>query len=353
MNARVEGEDVLMVAPHLADVDDLNRRARVILRDEGYLGEDKIRFGSRGFAEGDDILALRNDYRIGLLNGTRGTIEHINVGRQTLTVRCDSGEQVIVPFDYADAGHLTHGYATTIHRAQGATVDRCLVLLDETEAREHAYTALSRGRQGNDLFIAERDHRIEERHASEVELDPLDALRSVIGRSAAQRLALDQVDPIPTALDEMCRERDVLRQRIGHGPPDHGREFRELTIRHQQEKRYLSEAHWRLLVAHNDLDQLGPIGRRTHRAQRREIEGRIERFEQDIAGHEKKLAEFDRALDAVAPAVLARASWERENRLDLDRLATLDRHIDLARRLERVAERGFDRGLERGLGIEL
>jgi ATP-dependent exoDNAse (exonuclease V) alpha subunit len=38
MNARVEGEDVLMVAARLADVDDLNRRARYVLRDECHLG---------------------------------------------------------------------------------------------------------------------------------------------------------------------------------------------------------------------------------------------------------------------------------------------------------------------------
>ncbi len=185
----------------------------------------------RGFTEGDDVLALRNDYRIGLLNGTRGAIEQIDVARRTLTVHCDDGEQLVVPFDYVEAGHLTHGYATTIHKAQGATVDRCLVLLDETTAREHAYTAMSRGRRGNDVFIAENDHRVEERHAAEVEVDALDVLRAVVGRSAAQRFALDQVEPSSTPRDSIGHERDALRQRIGKGPPDRSREFRELNVR--------------------------------------------------------------------------------------------------------------------------
>ena len=352
MNARVEGENVLMVAPRLADVDDLNRRARVILRNEGYLGDDGVLLAGRGFAEGDDVLALRNDYRVGLLNGTRGSIEQIDLARRTFTVQCDTGEQVLIPFEYLEAGHLTHGYATTIHKAQGATVDRCLVLLDETGAREHAYTALTRGRHGNDVFIAENDRRIEERHATEVELDALDVLRSVMGRSAAQRLALDQVERGSTSLDSMRHERDVLRQRIGVGPPDRGREFRELTIRHQQAERCLSAAHWRRDVAQEELDKLGPIGRRTHRTKRREIEDRIARSEEDVAGHGENLADLDRAL-AVAPGALARASWEKENRLDLDRLATLDRQIDLAQRFERIAERGLERGLEGDLGIEL
>lgn len=174
---------------------------------------------------------------------------------------------------------------------------------------------------------------------------------SAAPQPSASRLI--RVDPTPTPLDEIRRERAALRQRLGQGPPGCGREFRELSIRHEQEGRYLTEAHWRLDVAHNELDRLGPIGRRTHRTKRREIEDRIERFAADIAGHEDKLARLDTALDAVAPEVLTRASWEKENRLDLDRLATLDRHIDLTQRLERVAERGLDRGLERGLSIEL
>ena len=71
MTARVEGDDVLMVAARLADVDDLNRRARHMLRDEDYLGDDQVVLGGRPFAEGDKVLALRNDYRLGMLNGTR------------------------------------------------------------------------------------------------------------------------------------------------------------------------------------------------------------------------------------------------------------------------------------------
>jgi hypothetical protein len=79
INAHLEGEDALMVASRLRDVDDLNARARRVLQDEGYLGADQIRVGSRAFAEGDQVLALRNDYPLGLLNGTRGTIECIDL----------------------------------------------------------------------------------------------------------------------------------------------------------------------------------------------------------------------------------------------------------------------------------
>src|SRR5690606_31442810 len=124
--------DALMVAPRLADVDDLNRRARQALRAEGYLGADQIVLAGRGYTEGDDVLALRNDYRLDVLNGTRAVVERIDTKQQQMRLGTYDGRRLVVPFAYAEAGHLTYGYATTIHKAQGATVDRCLVLLDDT-----------------------------------------------------------------------------------------------------------------------------------------------------------------------------------------------------------------------------
>src|SRR3546814_9187410 len=132
-------------------------------------------------------MALRNDYQRGLRNGTRGVIDRIDPDRQHLIMVTDRNERREVSFEYLAAGHLTHGYATTIHKAQGATVDRCLILADDTATREHAYTALSRGRHSNDLYLTSQDHRVDERHAHETQTDPLDGLRAAIGRSGARR----------------------------------------------------------------------------------------------------------------------------------------------------------------------
>ncbi|MBW3647411.1 MAG: hypothetical protein KY440_06510, partial [Actinobacteria bacterium] len=69
------------------------------------------------------MIAGRNDYRLGLLNGTRGTVTEVDVRRRALTVLTHEGRTIEVRFPYLAAGHLTHGYATTVHKAQGATVD--------------------------------------------------------------------------------------------------------------------------------------------------------------------------------------------------------------------------------------
>jgi ATP-dependent exoDNAse (exonuclease V) alpha subunit len=162
-----------MIAARLRDVDDLNRRARQALHAERRLGPDEILLAGRLYATGDEVLTLRNDYDLGVLNGTRATIEHIDLAAELLRLRGDGGARIDLPFRYAEAGHLTHGYATTIHKAQGLTVDHCHVLADETTSREHAYTALSRGRQTNHLYIVTDDARVEERDATEIEPEPL------------------------------------------------------------------------------------------------------------------------------------------------------------------------------------
>jgi len=51
------------------------------------------------------------------------------------------------------AGHLTHAYAMTGHKAQGMTTARCFALGDDTLYKEWGYTALSRGSKENRLYL--------------------------------------------------------------------------------------------------------------------------------------------------------------------------------------------------------
>lgn len=209
--ARLRGEHVLMAAAHLRAVDDLNWRARETLRAAGDLGADRVSLGLRSYTEGDQVLALRNDYEIGITNGTRGTVVRVDGRDRLLHVITDDQRWLSVPFDYAVAD-LTHGYATTIHKAQGATVDRCFVLVDESMRREHTYTALSRGRHGNDLYVPDDDGRAEERHGPELDPDTMERLRSSLGRSVAQILATDQT---PDASWDSGLSRDQPEPSIG------------------------------------------------------------------------------------------------------------------------------------------
>jgi hypothetical protein len=129
-----------------------------------------------------------------------------------------------IPFSYIAEGNLTHGYAMTIHKAQGATADRAFLLADDTMAREHLYTAMSRGVTRNDLYLVVDDQRADIRHAPEVVKGPDEAVRSAVRRSAAKSMAVDDValdDPYlrPTNRPEVPT---LERQNDGTPSPDMG-----------------------------------------------------------------------------------------------------------------------------------
>jgi hypothetical protein len=228
------------------------------------------------------------------------------------------------------------------------------VLVDETASREHAYTAASRGRHRNELFVVAAERRSDERDATEVQPHPLDGLRAAVQRSSAQRFALDELQAGSTSqLQQLRRERELLRARLRDRPPHPSWDVRTLTEQRQHEQLDRDRACWRRDDARQDLDRLGLIGRRTHPARRRQIEDRIARADAAIVRHDVKLADLDHQLEAHTPALAARTTWERQHGIELQRLHDLDRNIELIERLDHVATRPLERGAERSLGIEL
>jgi conjugative relaxase-like TrwC/TraI family protein len=189
--ATADAADVLMLAAHHRQVDDFNVRARQRMRAAGRLAEREVLLYDRAYAVGDTVLALRNDYRHGLLNGTRGTVTTIDEHARRLEVSIDDGTTVMIPFAYAAAGNLTYGYAMTIHKVEGATVAIALVLADETMTREQLYTALSRGQQQNAIYIATDDLRTEFAHAIEATREPVEVLLAIIDRTDAKIMAIE------------------------------------------------------------------------------------------------------------------------------------------------------------------
>jgi len=110
-----------------AEVRELNEAARDRMREAGDLGEDvrvTVERGERSFAAGDRVMFLQNERGLGVKNGTLGTIEQVS--ERSMSVRTDDGRSV--SFDLKDYDRIDHGYAATIHKAQGMTVDRTHVL---------------------------------------------------------------------------------------------------------------------------------------------------------------------------------------------------------------------------------
>ncbi|MDE5454865.1 Ti-type conjugative transfer relaxase TraA [Bradyrhizobium sp. CSA112] len=134
----------------------LNEAARGRMRAAGDLGDEvhlTIERGDRHFASGDRIMFLQNERGLGVKNGTLGTIEQVSA--QSMAVQTDDGRSV--RFDIKDYNRIDHGYAATIHKAQGMTVDRAHVLATPGMDVHGGYVALSRHRDGVDLHYGRDD----------------------------------------------------------------------------------------------------------------------------------------------------------------------------------------------------
>ncbi len=174
--ATLAGEQVVILAQRHHDVDDLNQRARRHLAANHQLHGPTLDIDGRAFQAGDRVLCLRNDRRLAVHNGTLATITHFDPDTRTITIRADTGTHHHLPARYLDAGHLTYGYALTIHKSQGLTVDRCLVLASDTLDRNAGYTALSRGRAENCIYLHEAQPDPEAHHHDRQPLERRDAL---------------------------------------------------------------------------------------------------------------------------------------------------------------------------------
>jgi ATP-dependent exoDNAse (exonuclease V) alpha subunit len=183
------GGDGLMLATRRHEVAELNQRARVVMNAHEKLAAAAMLTGGIEFRVGDHVMATRNDRRVGLLNGTRGTVVAVDPYRGRLTIETDA-RRVDVPSSYLEAGHLTYGYAMTVHKAQGATTDHAFLLGDEALFREAGYVAMSRGRQANTCYVVEGDAM------------PMDTLARRLGRSNAKMLGVHEHAAVFDAVGE-------------------------------------------------------------------------------------------------------------------------------------------------------
>ena len=146
----------LILAYTRDDVRELNAAAREIRKTRHELRQGETIATTRGdreLAPHDRIIFLRNEKSLGVKNGSLGTIEAIDHG--VLQVRLDGKDGTSVIVDTRDYHDLDHGYATTVHKSQGSTVDRTYILASRYFDRHTSYVALSRHREAATLFYGQ------------------------------------------------------------------------------------------------------------------------------------------------------------------------------------------------------
>jgi hypothetical protein len=151
-----QNETHIMLAYTRAEVKSLNESARTIRQQQGELGKDHsftVERGERQFAEGDRLYFLKNENKsLSVKNGSLATITHIEGER--ITARLDGKEQREVSFNLKEYNHIDHGYAATVHKSQGITVDRTQVLASKHFDRHTSYVAMSRHKESCAIYYS-------------------------------------------------------------------------------------------------------------------------------------------------------------------------------------------------------
>jgi conjugative relaxase-like TrwC/TraI family protein len=193
--ARARGESVVVCAADHATVDELASRARAARVEAGEVEAEGVRAGEQVVGVGDEIVTCRNDRRLvtsgggWVRNGDRWQV----LARQhddSLLVEDLAGRgRVMLPGEYVQVD-VALAYAVTIHKAQGLTVDRSILLVDDRTTAEGLYVGMTRGRSSNVALAvcdgADTEHGPAGSVPSETEV-----VMAAMGRSAAEVAALE------------------------------------------------------------------------------------------------------------------------------------------------------------------
>jgi Ti-type conjugative transfer relaxase TraA len=212
-----------------ADVSQLNAELRQVRRDRGELGSPDVRFetkhGPADFAVGDRVQFTETrragtDKRQHIYNGNAGVITGIDVYTGRLTARLDAAAGVSgreVTWAAGEFQGFRHGYAGTIYKGQGKTLDHTYLLHTHHWRAAASYVALTRQRESAQVFVATETAR---------EVRQL-ARQMGRGEVRAASVAWATADELPPA----------QRQRVGEGQKASG------TARVEETPDILARAH--------------------------------------------------------------------------------------------------------------
>ena len=147
------------------DVDALNAELRQIRRERGELTGADVRLetkhGAASFAVGDRVQFTDTDKKLRIYNGNVGTITGLNARTGQLTARMDAAGNAgrEVTFSPGEFEGFRHGYAGTIYKGQGKTLDRTYLYHTEHWRSAASYVALTRQRESAQVFVARETAR--------------------------------------------------------------------------------------------------------------------------------------------------------------------------------------------------
>ncbi len=338
-----------------AEVRELNEAARERMREAGNLGDDvrvAVERGARNFAPGDRVMFLQNERGLGVKNGTLGAIEQVSA--QSMTVRTDDGCNV--SFDLKDYNKIDHGYAATIHKAQGMTVDHAHVLATPGMDAHGSYVALSRHRDGMDLHYGRDDFASQDKLINVLSRDRAKDMASDYepARDYAERRGITFRERVERVVEIVRQVPEKVRGLFdGLRPPAEGGQGPERKVEEDPEAA-LRRARGRALVRHaraaDAIFAAQDLGGQASPDQIRELQEARQRFEEvrphgphDAEAAYKKNPELA-AEAASGDARRAIRALQLETELRTDPSLRADRFVERWRELGQTSQRQYQAG---------
>jgi len=258
---------LLMMAYSNRDVRDLNTQARTYLKDTGAIEKKEVTytitreveddFGrktklkeERSFSKGDRIVFTRNNHGLGVKNGSIGQI--LALDKNSIEVKLDKGNTF--SFSPNLNSFFDQGWAVTIHKSQGTTIDKGFLLASHEMNQNLTYVAMTRHRDDVQVYGSSCDFWREEKVAD------------VLSKSGEKLGAADYLDA--HSLAALMRDEDRFIDRI----------FTRLS---------------------DELHAMGAVSKRAFNAVADHFLGREHSHERDILIKPETIREEDRAHDLL------------------------------------------------------
>lgn len=211
-----QGRTSLMVAADNATAAELAARARADLKAAGKVGGREVTLADGNTASAGDLIVTRKNARA-LRSGRHwahnGATWHVQAvsadGAMLVTPTADpAAEAIHLPADYV-AAQVELGYSSTIHRAQGRTVDDCHVVVTPDMGRQGLYVGMTRGRTSNVAHVVTDGAAVDDDLMPQSAQEPAHILTDVLARDTAPATArraadrhADQVESVKRLADE-------------------------------------------------------------------------------------------------------------------------------------------------------
>lgn len=206
-------KSLMVMAYSNRDVQDLNTQARNHLKSLGVLGDrefvytihreveddfgrKKVFRHERAFSKGDRIVFTQNNTGLGVKNGTIGVITEINAQKIQVKV----SEEQNVSFAPNLNPYFDQGWAVTIHKSQGTTVDKSFLLASHEMNQNLTYVAMTRHRE--DVHV----------YGSTLDFWRTEKVSDILSKSGEKLGAADYLDS--ASLSQLMKDEDRFLDKL-------------------------------------------------------------------------------------------------------------------------------------------